>query len=1378
MPKLGKYREFFDIDEKYFPCIDDSAIEAGASWNDTYPHETFIDLLKNVERMLGGSTRRSIWIHGAYGTGKSKCAYALKKILEVPEEELIEYWNSYEPLKENNDLLQKILGHKARNIVTAYRYASGGITTPRDLFFAIQESVKKSLVDAKVGYLGENTLKESVIDWLEDDAHKNFFNELLKKPEWMSMFTQSSADEVVNYLKKSTDVKSLMDNIFSLADKEGISAMNLDADKLKDWLKDVIEKNDIKIVLVWDEFSGFFKQNKNSLDEFQKIVALCESTPFYFIVVTHQTDYIINPEDQSWSVVRQRFNFSQITLPDNIAFNLIGHAFNVKPAAKDTWDVCASDLNARLDASRKAVMSAARISNPKVIKDIMPIHPMAALVLKNIATAFKSNQRSMFDFIKTPDSDDVKAFQWFIESTGPLDDYPLLTIDMLWDFFYEKGRENLSSDIRMILDAYPQQQNLRDDEQRVLKTVLIMQAIDKRLGGAIDVIKPTDQNISYAFEGINNLDVDCKNIAKGLNQKGVLVLNPLGNNKFAYGAAVLAGDQAKIDEHKKTIRSASTTSKLVADGKLDTVLSLSPAVRLRFEETTGSGSIIPVTTADFTRIINSIKDRKSNWHFNAVIGFAKNDEEAASLRKMIKEAALNDEYKDIVFIDATSTPLGEEDFDAYVNFSAMSLYYQSNNNQSSRENASKANQVLSSTWRNRIYTGTFVIYYDNCREGEKVVGGTAVGNVLQSIVLTKHSMILDFNRGVNENQMKLTTSRPIAKCGIIQDTNRGGVVAGAEKWVLANVWKVDNYWTNPDTNAQNISEIKRNVESLIDESFSKEGQISIGEIYDFLEVKYGFAPCNLSAFITGFLLKEYSTDPYRYSDSTGSHEPMTPDKLSEMIGNYIGKSPAPTYIVKMTPEEKSFYEVTEKAWGIPENSCASVPQAANMIRAKMKALGLPIWSLSEVDELGVYDIVAKYIELVQKEGSEAHKIAITIGTAAMNRGSLGDSLQKFITVENCQSGMKEFVRTFEGGKLQTLADEINANDGLLRDISNLFSVEYSNLWNSDTGRDQIKVLITDYTFVKDTNYVLGSNACSKKEAFAKWTEQLNFVMCSYEALQIKYPNLVKSIDFLLKVSKNEEILPDQMREYVAEFSKEKNNLKSYLSDEITVFKEIYTDYLSDIDDEDLSKLKTALTGVFVKTRTESNQIIKRAAEEFRKNQARTKLNNLWREKTGSKSPLDWSSKNRTPILKMVKKDEFEAAKKAFDTINRSNATDVEINKALEYVENTKLFEDLNNTEKIDSAFRLLLGRYKGILTDLELVRNELEKLPIDPYEWDSNPNIFQKINQLAKAEYDAGGSDKAIAMIDKKPVEEVKKYLIQQIKDNMNLGIEILNGGE
>lgn len=1376
---IGKYRQFFDIDEKYFPCIDDSAIEAGAPWETTYPHSAFIDLLKSVERMLGGTTKRSVWIHGAYGTGKSQCAYALKKILEVSETELQAYWDRYEPLRNNQDLLQKLLGHKERKVVTAYRYASGGITTPRDLFFAIQESVKKALEeDPRISYYGENTLKDSVIAWLEDSSHKSFFNELLKKPKWNATFSQSNTDEVLNSLRKSSDIKSLMDNIFSLADEEGITAMSLDADKLKAWLKDIMTKNDAKIVLVWDEFSGFFKQNRNSLDEFQKIVALCQEAPFYFIVVTHQTDSIINNEDQSWSVVRQRFDFVQITLPDNIAFDLIGHAFNVKPAAQTTWDVCANDLNGRLTDSRREVMKAARISNPKVIKDIMPIHPMAALVLKNIASAFQSNQRSMFDFIKTSNTDDVKAFQWFIENTGPGDDYPLLTIDMLWNFFYEKGRDNLTSDIRMILDTYPQQQSLRDDEKRVLKTILIMQAIDKRLGGSIELLKPTEQNISYAFEGISSgLDTACKNIAKGLNRKGILVLNPIGNGKYAYGAAVLAGDQAKIDEYKKTVRQTSTTAKLVSDGKLSTALSLSPALRLRYADDITTGSLVTVTNADFTRTINLLKDKASPWHFNAVIAFARDDDEAAAFRKTIKEAAAKDEYKNIVFIDALSTPLGNDDFDSYIEYSAMAQYYQGNNNQSSKENANKATQVLSITWRNRVYNGSFIMYYDGCRDGEKVVGGSGVASVLQAIVMNKHKLLFDFSRGLTENQLKLTQGKAAAKCGIIGKTS--GVVINAEKSVLPAVWTVDRYWENPSTSGLSISTIKRSVEKLIQESFDRDGQISIGDIYDHLETTYGFAPCNLSAFITGFLLKEYGGEPYRYSDSTGSHEAMTSDKLSEMIGNYIGKTPNPTYLVKMTADEMAFYEVTEKAWGIEKNSCSSAAQAGISVKKKMQGLGLPVWSLEEIDTSGVYDIIGKYIELVQKEGSDAHKVALTIGAAARMKTSLGDQLHSLITPENCQKGMRSYLQAFEDGQLITLANDIGATDNLIKDISDLFSVQNSSLWNIETGKEQIRTLIVDYTFVKTTNRILGTSVNSKRDAFSAWSDQLKFAMCTKESLQTKFPELSNSLEFLLKIYQGTDILPDQMKSYTDDFVRDADQLKAYFSNEIPVFIEIYKAYLDDISVDETLQLKTNdLVGIYRKSKTEGNTVVKKVADEFRKNQAKTQMFTLWKEKTGSKNPADWSSKHRTPILKMVKRSEYDDAKKTFETLNRSTATELEIKNALDFLNRTSMFPDLSDQSKIDDAFRSLLGSYRSILTDIEKVRDALERLAVDAYEWDSHPSIRSKIYDLAKAEYDAGGSDRVVIKIENMQNDRLKAYLIRLVKENMKLGVEIINGGE
>lgn len=1376
MANNNKYIEYFDIDEEYFPQVNDSAIAAASPdfWTRTYPHYTFIEMLNNMERVLARQEKRSLWIEGAYGTGKSQCAYALKKILEVPEEELRAYWARYEPLKRKTDLLEKFIGHKQKGIVTAHRYASGMINSPRDLFLAVQETVKASLLAANL-YAGENTLKESVIAWIEKPSNLLYFNALLKEPEWAALFSQSTADEVLNALRMGGEVKTLMDNIFRLSEKEGITALNIDADRLIAWLADIIERNNVKVVFIWDEFSDYFKNNRESLSEFQKLVELVNLKPFYFIVITHESGQLFATADTTWTKVRDRFIPVQIALPDNIAFNLIGHAFNVKPAAKPQWDVLADDLNGRVKNSRSKVMAVAKIDNPQVMNDIMPLHPMAALLLKNIASAFKSNQRSMFDFIKSSNTDDVKAFQWFIKSKGPFDDHPLLTVDMLWNFFYEKGRDNLTSDIRLILDTFPQQQNLRDDEKSVLKAILIMQAMDQRLGGTINLFKATDQNLSYVFEGIPDLEgTKSANLAKGLKEKGILVSNPLSGGRHAYAAAVLAGDQTKIDNHKKDVRQNSTTSKLVTEGGLSTVLSLSPALRLRFESEP-TGKITPVTTADFTRIINILRDKATGWNFHAVIAFAKDDAEAASFRKSIRTAVADKKYENIVFIDALSTPLGPEAFEQYVDFSAMAMYYQGSNNTSSRESSDKAKRVLDQDWKNRIYNGPFVVYTYANQEGEKLGNGQGVASVLQTIVTTKFPDVFDFAKSLTESQLKITPAmKQSAKSGISQATS--GVVVGVEKHVLPTVWKIDRYWENPKIAFLPISKMKVAVDKRIEAAFASDGQISIGEIYDFLEATYGFAPCNLSSFITGFLLKEYGSEPFRYSDSSGGHEPMTQDKLAEMLGNYIGKSPKPTYIVKMTAEEMAFYKLTEMAWRIPENSCSSAGQAATAVSTKMRGLNLPVWCLEEVDIVGIFDVVKKYIELVQKEGSEVHKKAVEIGKIASAKPTLADNLFALLTSENCQKGMREYLLSFEGGKVMELATAIGAENNVLADIRRLFGVKHSCLWDKQTGEDEIRKLLTEYSVVKESNIIMNTAAHSLMEAYKDWRERLKFTGISCEALRAKYPALAKVLDTLLKICKHEDILPDQLKTFHTELVAHGAEIRELLNNDRRVFAECYEPYIEDLSDNDIADVKSKLqTGLFELPKTDCNFKVKEAADEFRKNQLKSKLYRLWKDETGTKNPRDWSSRYRTPILCCVSEGEYEKAKKTFETLNRPWAMDSEIKSALTFLESTMLFGILADEEKRNAAFkRDMLSEYSILLPDLDKVRDALDRLSVDTYDWRGDPSVKSKIEKLAEAEYNSGGSDKVLLKIDEMDDAQLKQYLKRLVKDSIAVGIEIL----
>ena len=222
-----------------------------------------------------------------------------------------------------------------------------------------------------------------------------------------------------------------------------------------------------------------------------------------------------------------------------------------------------------------------------------------------------------------------------------------------------------------------------------------MQAIDQRLSGSIPVLKPTDQNISYAFEGDNpEYETGCKHIAKALVNKGILIPIPIAGGKKAYAVAVLAGDGAKIDGYKTDVRKNGTISKLVEEGtQLSTALNLTPPLKLRNASNIDSGALPVVTVTNFTKTMDVLKTKDINWRFYAVLALAKNDEEAQKFRTLIKQTIVKEEYKNIVVIDALSTPLGLEEFEKYVEYSAMSMYYQNGNIQQSKDNARKAVRV-------------------------------------------------------------------------------------------------------------------------------------------------------------------------------------------------------------------------------------------------------------------------------------------------------------------------------------------------------------------------------------------------------------------------------------------------------------------------------------------------------------------------------------------------------------------------------------------------------------------------------------------------------------------------------------------------------------
>lgn len=191
-------------------------------------------------------------------------------------------------------------------------------------------------------------------------------------------------------------------------------------------------------------------------------------------------------------------------------------------------------------------------------------------------------------------------------------------------------------------------------------------------------------------------------------------------------------------------------------------------------------------------------------------------------------------------------------------------------------------------WAKKIKTGDFYVYSHYVPEGERVACMSDLINRLMELNKFKYPSCLEgafisvLNTMYDANSLQSG-----ALCGIIEETKgtfRSGNEATKLENALKGAWKVSEYWK---LSHSYIATLKTFVDGIIEKEYSKGDRISIAQIYNALKVApYGFMPCNLTAFILGFILKEYANGFYSYSDNLTT-VPLDSDKLSSMIAEII-----------------------------------------------------------------------------------------------------------------------------------------------------------------------------------------------------------------------------------------------------------------------------------------------------------------------------------------------------------------------------------------------------------------------------------------------------------------------------------------------------------
>lgn len=1393
----NSYRQYFDIDPDYFPAVNADIIKNNPGlWKKYFPHSTFVRLLKEVVNVLSRTKKLNIWVEGAYGTGKSHAALTLKHLLDAPAEEVKAY---FEDFKIDNDLCQRFLNVKSQGrIITVHRYASSSIHGDNDLFLAIQESIEAALKEAGIDNQGGESLRDSVVRYLSDEENKESFG-VYVRGSYAELFGGDSVDQIIANLQSYNGdaLQSLMGKIYKVAHEKQIKAFILNSDDLCQWIKSVIEDNGLwAIVFIWDEFTEYFKNNRHCLTGFQEVLEKSATAPFCFIPVTHQSNALFtDAEAKTKNKILDRFvkPTCLIELPENMAFQLMGQAMKKAsdPATAAEWERALDDLRSRTEDSRHLVAEMAGVSDDD-LNGILPIHPYAAVLLKHISTSFASNQRSMFDFIKNDQGDEQKGFQWFIDNYSDMSENPFLTIDMLWGFFYERGRDNLTQSIKQILDNYPllEAKKLNSNEKRVLKVILLLQAMSLEVNDSVELFIPKEKNINLAFEGTDIDGGAAGRCAEKLVRDNIIFKRKIGNGQEQYSILTGDMDSGKIESLKKNFVETST-SKLIAEGDLGDSIELPEALKRRC-------LLAHVGLTDFEKEAKRAATQSAEdcRHIYCIAAYSRDDNESALMAQRIKQFMAQNPDCEIVIIDCGRTVMSEQQFADWVINKASSSYYTGKDNGLAQQYNTYAVNILNE-WRTRIKNGQFVVYTQTTPNGDTMATAEAMVDAIKQVNRRRFPCALE-QYSINASLWGASALKQGVECGVNQQVSgqyRTSVAQNKLETVLAGAWQVDSYWeTSPSLP---VSKMKVAVDELINKTIDRDGRISIRALYDLLTNKpFGFMACNVSAFFIGFLMKEYvKGGTLTWSDGLSTDE-LTIDKFKEMVDevikNDITANPRyrDKYLVAMTPEEKSFLETTIEAFQISRSLCSSVEQARERIRTAMKEQGFPLWTLGEVvsdvlpeaDDVVIKQIIDLYCKLANNDSSASGKtdsdLAMEIGRTCLGKAEMGQQLHKLISKDNCTNGMQKYLGSYNEGLLPKLAHQIDDGGQYINELRKKFDADAANwVWRKETVDKKIDELILEYQIAEATCGVL-EKVHSYDAAIHVWIDKCGRLRLPYQVLKDEVGVAAELFGLLCPVVRDRRIDDSKKADFVAAINQYgREFVDVHNNQQLTIFRRAMDFYLAGLDNSNVAEIFHQLpTNTYNLDKADFATRLTSIVTEYKQKMGSQKMKALWKDKTGTDTPYAWSKLYKMPILAMFDAEHEAEARRAFDIINAPNSDSNSVEQAIAYLEAATFYADLADAAKRDKAFvSKVLGNYSVVLTDIEEVKSYLSDHITDaPYYWHNSSQVKEQLRKFAESRYNTIGHQRAAQKIDGMMAEDVKRYLKELIKNNMTVGIEII----
>jgi len=973
---LYKYNDIIGLYE-YFQPVYDLTNEVGEYWKRFIPNEKFYTILRNVLESLESSKaeeKKSFWMQGNYGTGKSHATAVVKHLLFDEYSETEAFADRFD-----NPQLQARLQNfrKKAKVFPVVLKGLSNVTNNRNFGMVIQSSVKQSLQKYKIEISIQSDF-EKMIHHIENNPMHIGWDDLIAHSPQIRMYAKDKKALVKKLKDNDLEILQMLESLSS--EKDALLGYH---GKTDDWLADVIKELKSKkiadyLMIYWDEFTSVLQHPGSGmlLTELQHIAELSLNKDVHIFAVTHkaihQTE--INTAKEDIEKALGRFRFLNYDMEPITTYHIMGAAIEKKDRQK--WEKAREEKTGEIKDLMNRILGADdRTRDYNLLKNLFPIHPYTAYLCTFIVRNIGSTERSIFSFLY----DEERGFSRFIRENPHRNKGHYLTADFLWDFFMKEFERVDFQRFAPILDRFKLYgENVEKENpafSAIFKGILLLNAQYKMVNVSEAknmLVAPNFDNIKSMFWATEYQDM-IQPALDYLDTSRILS----GNPDHLYLVASSSLPFREIEKEKKVLENTLSEIEKILSSRTEAIGKKLTDTILRESEC----HILDASVSAHLLKSKVLKVYKKDHalHFAMLIGRSSSETEQA--RKTILKTCAEEGFEQIVFLILEEL-FEPKTYDQFIEYRARAEVADRHNFQEEKQTNMEFAEKVLDQWVHSLNNGYVQWYLGKKDRGKSLIShfaelvNTSLSEKIfqagmEVIATTKenHNVWKKemskvcaenflFASGLDDLQSK-TPSSPYKETREIIKNDLGEYIVD-QKLAL----KKDADPGHP------LVLMSMEVEKAIDRH-KDYGLFHLGDTLEFLKKPpFGLYPGKLHLAALGFLLRGYIGKLYE----SGKGKPVEKEAMREKIVSIFkywenGKETNSLRVRLGTKDEKELMQLLQHIFTLKD--VESLSDVKWRIREWIKKSQFPLWvfkrSSPDKDIADAIDRLTELIESVDQE---------------------------------------------------------------------------------------------------------------------------------------------------------------------------------------------------------------------------------------------------------------------------------------------------------------------------------------------------------------------------------------------------------------------------